>query len=566
MSRKVAIYARVSTEHEAQLSALENQVQYYDELLQKHPDFELYDRYIDEGITGTSTRKRPSFLRMMEDAKKGCFSLIITREVSRFARNTVDALQETRKLKSMGVEVWFTEDNIWTLDDSDGELRLTIMATLAQNESKKTSVRIKAGNKISYLNAVPFGSGNILGYDKLPGHHGQFVINKEQAETVRLIYDLFLSGKGLRAIQWELENRGRKTATGLTKWDCSQIGRTLKNPFYCGIIVYRKSYVPDFLEQKCVKNNGQVEKVTVKGKHEPIVTVDEYNRVMERFEQRVQMTEKNGKTIGYKVPANIWGRKLVCSCGKKYRRQEYYVSKAGKTTYCYQCGGQLNKGSYKTRLKKGLSVEGICRSQFVQEWKLEVQAAKVFSQFFNSKDKVLKLANEMFLSKRYLIGRNQAKEKEIERLNEDIEKTKALIDKLLDIRLANEIGPEEYYKKRADLDSRVNDSRKKMEMLSNTQDEDGNFEERIAKMKEVLESKKDIDLTRFRDDLIEEFVKKIVVFEDRFEWHMRFGGRYDAINIGDSRNPDVKFNFQTGNVRGRMTGSNQAQKVIRHNN
>lgn len=119
------------------------------------------------------------------------------------------------------------------------------------------------------------------------------------------------------------------------------------------------------------------------------------------------------------------------------------------------------------------------------------------------------------------------------------------------------------HKKRAELDSRVNDSRKKMEMLSNTQDEDGNFEERIAKMKEVLESKKDIDLTRFRDDLIEEFVKKIVVFEDRFEWHMRFGERYDAINIGDSRNPAVKINFQTGNVRGRMTGSYQAQGLIR---
>ena len=137
--RKVAVYARVSTEHEAQLSALENQIQYYDDLLEKHPDWQLYDRYIDEGITGTSTRKRPNFMRMMSDAENGCFDLIITREVSRFARNTVDALQETRKLKRMGVEVYFTEDHIWTMDDNDGELKLTLMATLAQNESRKTS-------------------------------------------------------------------------------------------------------------------------------------------------------------------------------------------------------------------------------------------------------------------------------------------------------------------------------------------------------------------------------------------------------------------------------------------
>ena len=249
MRRKVAIYARVSTEHEEQISALENQVQYYSELLERHPEFELYDRYIDEGITGTSVNKRPSFLRMMEDAKKGCFDLIITREVSRFARNTVDTLLETRKLKAIGVEVWFTEDNIWTFDDTDGEIKLTLMATLAQNESKKISTRVKAGQMISFKNGVPYGNGNILGYDKLP-NHGGYVINPEQAETVRLIYDLYLSGKGLRSIQFELEQRGIKTAKGLSHWDCSNIGRILKNPFYCGILEYRKQYVPDYLEQK----------------------------------------------------------------------------------------------------------------------------------------------------------------------------------------------------------------------------------------------------------------------------------------------------------------------------
>ena len=166
MSRTVAIYARVSTEHEAQLSALDNQVQYYDGILSSHPDWKLYKRYIDEGITGTSIKKRKNFLKMMEDANNGCFDLIITREVSRFARNTVDTLQETRKLKKIGVEVYFTEDNIWTFNDEDGELKLTIMATLAQNESKKTSQRVKAGQKISFENGVIYGTGNILGYAK----------------------------------------------------------------------------------------------------------------------------------------------------------------------------------------------------------------------------------------------------------------------------------------------------------------------------------------------------------------------------------------------------------------
>ena len=219
MARKVAIYARVSTEHEAQISALENQVQYYDDILSRHADWTLVDRYIDEGITGTSIHKRESFMRMLKDAKEKKFDLIVTREVSRFARNTVDTLQQTRTLKTYGVEVWFTEDNIWTMNDEDGELRLSIMATLAQNESKKISQRVKAGQMISFKNGV-------------------------------------LYGNGVRKIQDIMEQEGRKTATGLTRWQSGNINRVLRNPFYCGRIVYRKQYVPDYLVQKKINNHG----------------------------------------------------------------------------------------------------------------------------------------------------------------------------------------------------------------------------------------------------------------------------------------------------------------------
>ena len=197
MNRKVAIYARVSTEHEAQLSALDNQVQYYDDILEKHPNWILYDRYIDEGITGTSIKKRKNFIRMMKDAHEGKFDLIITREVSRFARNTVDTLQETRKLKKIGVEVYFTEDNIWTFKDDDGELKLTIMATLAQNESKKTSQRVKAGLRIAFQNGIFMGSGNILGYDKI--NKNTMIVNQDQADIVRYIFKEYLNA-------YEIEN------------------------------------------------------------------------------------------------------------------------------------------------------------------------------------------------------------------------------------------------------------------------------------------------------------------------------------------------------------------------
>lgn len=151
--RKMAFYGRVSTEHEAQLAALENQIQWYDDQAKSHPNWIVVDKYIDEGITGTQAKKRPAFLRMLEDARNGKFDLIVTREVCRFARNTVDTLVVTRELKNLGVEVYFVEDNIWTMD-GDGELRLTIMATLAQEESRKVSERVKAGQLISRNNGV----------------------------------------------------------------------------------------------------------------------------------------------------------------------------------------------------------------------------------------------------------------------------------------------------------------------------------------------------------------------------------------------------------------------------
>ena len=146
-TRRVVFYGRVSTEHEAQISAPENQIEWYDDQARMHKNWLVLDKYIDEGITGTQAKKRPSFLRMLEDARERKFDLIVTREVCRFARNTVDTLVVTRELKNLGIEVYFVEDNIWTMD-GDGELRLTIMATLAQEESRKVSERVKASQHI----------------------------------------------------------------------------------------------------------------------------------------------------------------------------------------------------------------------------------------------------------------------------------------------------------------------------------------------------------------------------------------------------------------------------------
>jgi len=323
MKRRVAIYARVSTEHEAQISALSNQIQYYNNILAMHPEWELVERYIDESITGASVKKRKNFVRMMEDALSGKFDLIITREVSRFARNTVDTLQQTRLLKRNGIEVYFSEDNIWTMNDEDGELKLTLMATLAQNESKKTSMRVKAGQAVSFENGVIYGNGNILGYDRV-GKEVQ--INPEQAETVRMIYDLYESGYGIRKIQYELEKRGRRTATGKTRWDVSNISRILRNSFYCGTIMYRKQFVPDYLEQKKINNFDMVEKVVVKGTHEPIISEEQYCKVQEILDSKVA-TKRAKQRRGKKPSLDVYCRKMKCQCHSSYNRKVWHRTK-----------------------------------------------------------------------------------------------------------------------------------------------------------------------------------------------------------------------------------------------
>ena len=291
-------------------------------MLQQHPNWELVGTYVDQGITGTAAKKRPQFMKMIEDAKRRRFDMIITREVSRFARNTVDTLQYTRMLKEKGVEVYFINDNIRTFE-GDGELRLTIMATLAQEESRKMSIRVKAGQKTAMEKGVLFGNGNILGSERVGR---DLVINPEQAETVRMIFDMYLAGMTYQEIASEMERLHRLTATGKENWHTGTIKQTLSNSFYCGIITYRKEYVPDYLKQVKIVNFGDVPKITVQGKHMPIVTVEEYETVQKiRASRRIDgdaETECKHSMGTVKRPVTVWTALMQCECGgKMYHRK-----------------------------------------------------------------------------------------------------------------------------------------------------------------------------------------------------------------------------------------------------
>ncbi len=527
MKRKVAIYARVSTEHEAQLSALDNQVQYYDNILSQNPDWELYERYIDEGITGTSTKKRKNFMRMMEDAEAGCFDLIVTREVSRFARNTVDTLQETRKLKKIGVEVYFTEDNIWTFNDEDGELKLTIMATLAQNESKKTSQRVKAGQQISFQNGVFYGTGNIMGYDKVGK---DMIINEDQANVVRLIFDLFLQGKGTQTIKYELEKRGIKTATGQNTWYPSQIGKMLKNPFYCGTIVYRKQFVPDYLEQKPIKNNGQVEQVIVEGTHTPIISKEDFDKV-----QKIMLTHsreiENNKRVRATVPVSVWSSKLRCECGSRMNRRVYSRRNKEEVMYGYICYNQKNRGAVNKRKAKGLDTEGYCGIPQIQEWKFEIMAEFLFRKLLKDKEKIIESCNNMIDSIVSDYQINSTIEEEVLKLQNSINLNKGKLKILLDTFLNQLVDKESYIEKKNELDQLIKDAEAKLKTLKeNSSPSKECIEEKVKSLKKNIVDNLNIDVNNITDKIIDSLVDRIIVHNDRFEWKINCINKISKIN------------------------------------
>lgn len=526
-SKRVVIYARVSTEHEAQLSALGNQLDWYKPLLEQHSEWTLVHSYVDEGITGTSAKKRPQFMQMLADAEKGEFNLILTREVSRFARNTVDTLQYTRQLKAIGVEVFFINDNIRTFD-GDGELRLTIMATLAQDESRKTSIRVKSGQQTSMENGTFYGNGNILGYD-CKGK--ELVINPEQARTVRKIYDWYLDGWGVRKIQFELEKEGVLTSTGKTRWYESNISKILRNPFYAGIIEYYKQFTPDFLEQKKINNFGEIERLRVKGRHEPIIAEDEFYKVQEIMESRRMKNPVNKagrREIGKKPVADVWCRLLICSCGCTFNRKVWHTSSKG-VQYGYMCYSQVRTGTVKTRLNKGLPIDGICTSQMIPGWKLQMMAKNLFRNYLRDTSRVLKIATETL--EKHIADKAVTEDNSdiIQQKKDEISKLEKRLGNLIEMRADGEIVKEQFLTMKAEIESKVHTLQEQIKELtpyeSDAEYEEPDYEKKITMLRYVLEQ-----YTNFNTDedipetVVEAFVEKIIVNEDYFAWYLRFTG------------------------------------------
>lgn len=516
--RRVAFYGRVSTEHEEQLYALRNQMQWYEELCRYFPNWHIVNRYTDDGITGTQTKKRPEFMRMIEDAKSGKFDLIVTREVARFARNTIDCLEVTRQLKKYGVEVFFVQDGIWTLDN-EGEMIFTIRAMVAQEESRKMSERVKAGQAISRKNGVIYGSGTLLGYDKVEKN---YVVNFEQAETVRLIFNLYESGLGMQAIRNELIRLGRKNAKGNVEWDTTRISRCLKNTIYKGVIGYNKTFRNNYLEQKIVVNRDESKHIYIKGNFDPIISEEQWDHCKHIRESRVVLRAINSgnETTLVKLSScttnSVWTNKLRCRCGSSMRMNKWRKRKDGVKPTGYKCYNQLNNGAGKIT---DASIEGFCIIKAICGWKLELMALFVFRRLFKIKEiydnAVNILMGYMFTDK------NEKKVKLIEYENR-IKRLGDRLERLLEMRADGELDKEKFLLMKSETEASI--QQVKQELLNYERGVEARkpySKEEISKHLSTILKDKTIKID---EELINIFVKNIkVISEHEFLWIMDFG-------------------------------------------
>lgn len=333
---KVASYCRVSTDKEDQVNSFETQQRYFQEYVAGNPDWELYEIYADEGISGTSTKKRTAFNRMIADAHAGKFQLILTKEISRFSRNIVDTLTYTRELKAIGVAVEFMTDHINTMKATD-EMCLAFLATTAQEESRKTSNRVVWGQTRQMEKGVVFGQ-SLLGYDV---KDGKLSIEPYGAEIVRMIFQKYaVEQVSTSEIARFLTREGYRTYRGSSKWKSNAVIKILKNEKYVGDLVQKKTYTPDYLSHEKRANKGQVPLIRIENHHEPIIS----REIWILAQKRLHQNNKHSDIVGGHSNRYVFSGKIKCGeCGSGFVGRMRTL-KDGTKVRRWSCGTAVNEG------------------------------------------------------------------------------------------------------------------------------------------------------------------------------------------------------------------------------
>ena len=504
MKKKVAAYCRVSTDNDDQANSFESQQRYFRQYIERNPDWELYAIFADEGISGTNTKKRKEFNRMIACAKNGDFDLIITKEISRFARNTLDSIFYTRDLKKHGVGVIFLNDNINTLD-GDAELRLAIMSSIAQEESRKTSERVKWGQKRQMEQGVVFGR-SMLGYDV---KDGKMTINEDGAKIVRLIFRKFVDeGKGTHVIARELREEGINPMR-VKEWSNTVILRVIRNEKYCGDLVQKKTYTPDFLSHEKKYNRGQEEFVILKDHHEPIISrelFDKANRILDAksLSQEGKAKHSNRYPFSGKIKCGRCGASYVARYrtrkdGSRYKAWRCFESAKHGSPHIDQSGNQVGCSGTSIRNEEAIRIMYLVCKQ------LTIDRQKIADNLMQTIRKVVSLD---------MTGADT------NTLKDQIEAAQKRRTDLIDLYTSGDIDRDEFTDLRAKYDAEIDSLKSMVESMDKQQAV-------TAKQKELME-----DIKNAVDELISG-----IEYEDEFYTQL-----LDKMVINDRENIDVYLN------------------------
>lgn len=490
---RVAAYCRVSTDSEDQLNSYKSQVQHYTDLIKSKPEWDLAGIYADEAITGTQVTKREDFQRLINDCMNGDVDMIITKSISRFARNTLDTLKYVRMLKEKGIAVFFEEENINTLT-MDGELLLVILSSVAQQEVENISANVKKGLKMKMQRGELVGFQGCLGYDYHP-EDKSITINEEEAEIVRYIFRRYIEGAGGSVISQELEHLGYKTKRGSTRWAETTVIGIIKNEKYKGDILMGKTFTLDPISKRRLDNFGEEDQFYIRDHHEAIISEEMFEKAQEILKRRAKP-----RRLGTDGKREKFSRKYAFSCmlecgfcGSTLTRRSWH-SGSQYNKVIWQCVTATKKGKKFCPDSKGIAEETI-EQAFIESYRLLCQNNKdVLDEFIARTEETLSDGNA---------GKQLAK------VEKDIAALDAKRDKLVDMRLEEIIDKDTYEQKYFDLSSQIEQLQKQREDLQESAETESTMKKRIAEFRKTLEENEVLDT--FDRYVFESIVEKVIV-------------------------------------------------------
>ncbi|MFI3326647.1 MAG: recombinase family protein [Clostridia bacterium] len=512
---RVASYSRVSTDSEEQLTSFVSQKSYYTEMILKNPKWTLANTYADEGISGATAEKRPDFMKMIRHCKKGKIDLIITKSISRFARNTLDSIGYVRKLKAMGVGVIFEKENINTLEENS-EVVLTILSSLAQEELNSLSLNVKMGKRMAMQEGkVYYQYDNFYGYKK--GESGEPEIIAEEAKIVKRIFQAYISGGTTRTITEDLNRKNIKYRKN-KKWGIHTIRSILINEKYCGDVILQKTYVTDPITKKSKKNNGELPKVYIKNNHIGIISREIFEKTQEENARRsskkktskTALTE-NGKYSRMYALSEI----LICGhCGTPYKRYRW-TKHSGEKYAVWRC---INRVDYGTKYcDKSITID--------EESLHKAIMTAILAGYKNSKVIPLELTSEL-----RLVMRNKRNPKvDIDLMEKQISD---LINETMEIFMRS-IDIEDEYEK-IQLEKKMQSLSDESKKLQNIVDEhkaknksEDEIDEKIEEINTYLKSEPS-DLYEYDDTLVRQIIDTIkVISADKIKVYFKNGTEYE---------------------------------------